>query len=57
MGFFSKIFKGVKKVFKKIGRGIKKVFKKNKLKILKKSDRSLIFAKATEIVNDSKKKY
>lgn len=28
MGFFSKIFKGVKKVFKKIGRGIKKVFKK-----------------------------
>lgn len=25
MGFFSKIFKGVKKVFKKIGRGIKKV--------------------------------
>ena len=28
MGFFSKIFKGVKKVFKKIGKGIKKVFKK-----------------------------
>ena len=28
MGFFKKIFKGVKKVFKKIGRGIKKVFKK-----------------------------
>lgn len=28
MGFLSKIFKGVKKVFKKIGRGIKKVFKK-----------------------------
>ena len=27
MGFFSKIFKGVKKVFKKIGRGIKKVVK------------------------------
>jgi len=25
MGFFSKVFKGVKKVFKKIGRGIKKV--------------------------------
>ena len=25
MGFFSKIFKGVKKVFKKIGRGIKKI--------------------------------
>ena len=25
MGFFKKIFKGVKKVFKKIGRGIKKV--------------------------------
>ena len=25
MGFFSKIFKGVKKVFKKIGKGIKKV--------------------------------
>jgi len=28
MGFFSKIFKGVKKVFKKIGKGIKKVAKK-----------------------------
>lgn len=28
MGFFSKIFKGVKKVFKKIGKGIKSVFKK-----------------------------
>jgi len=28
MGFFSKIWKGVKKTFKKIGRGIKKVFKK-----------------------------
>lgn len=28
MGFFSKIFKGVKKVFKKIGKAIKKVFKK-----------------------------
>jgi len=27
MGFFSKIFKGVKKVFKKIGKGIKKAFK------------------------------
>ena len=27
MGFFKKIFKGVKKVFKKIGRGIKKVVK------------------------------
>jgi len=27
MGFFSKIFKGVKKVFKKIGKGIKKVAK------------------------------
>ena len=27
MGFFKKIFKGVKKVFKKIGKGIKKVFK------------------------------
>ena len=27
MGFFSKIFKGVKKVFKKIGKGIKGVFK------------------------------
>lgn len=27
MGFFSKIFKGVKKVFKKIGKGIKSVFK------------------------------
>ena len=27
MGFFSKIFKGVKNVFKKIGRGIKKVVK------------------------------
>ena len=26
MGFFKKIFRGVKKVFKKIGRGIKKVF-------------------------------
>ena len=25
MGFFSKVFKGVKKVFKKIGKGIKKV--------------------------------
>ena len=25
MGFFKKLFKGVKKVFKKIGRGIKKV--------------------------------
>jgi len=25
MGFFSKVFKGIKKVFKKIGRGIKKV--------------------------------
>jgi len=28
MGFFSKIFKGVKKVFKKVGKGIKSVFKK-----------------------------
>ena len=28
MGFFSKIFKGVKKVFKKIGKGIKSSFKK-----------------------------
>jgi len=28
MGFFKKIFRGVKKVFKKIGRGIKKVFMK-----------------------------
>ena len=28
MGFFSKIWKGVKKTFKKIGKGIKKVFKK-----------------------------
>lgn len=28
MGFFSKIFKGVKKVFKKIGKGIKKVVAK-----------------------------
>ena len=27
MGFFKKIFRGVKKVFKKIGRGIKKVVK------------------------------
>ena len=27
MGFFSKIWKGVKKTFKKIGRGIKKAFK------------------------------
>jgi len=27
MGFFKKVFKGVKKVFKKIGRGIKKVVK------------------------------
>ncbi len=27
MGFFSKLFKGIKKVFKKIGRGIKKAFK------------------------------
>ena len=27
MGFFSKIFKGVKKVFKKIGKGIKSAFK------------------------------
>ena len=27
MGFFSKVFKGVKKVFKKIGKGIKKVVK------------------------------
>ena len=28
MGFFSKIFKGVGKVFKKIGKGIKSAFKK-----------------------------
>ena len=28
MGFFKKIFKGIKKVFKKIGRGIKKGFQK-----------------------------
>ena len=28
MGFFSKIFKGVKKVFKKIGKGIKSAFEK-----------------------------
>ena len=28
MGFFKKIFKGVKKVFKKIGKGIKSAFKK-----------------------------
>ena len=27
MGFFSKIFKGVKRVFRKIGRGIKSVFR------------------------------
>ncbi len=27
MGFFKKIFKGVKKVFKKIGKGIKSAFK------------------------------
>jgi hypothetical protein len=27
MGFFKKIFRGVKKVFKKIGRGIKGIFK------------------------------
>ena len=25
MGFFKKLFKGVKKVFKKVGKGIKKV--------------------------------
>ena len=28
MGFFKKIFKGIKKVFKKIGKAIKSVFKK-----------------------------
>lgn len=28
MGFFSKVFKGIKKVFKKIGKAIKSVFKK-----------------------------
>lgn len=28
MGFFSKVFKGIKKVVKKIGKGVKKVFKK-----------------------------
>ena len=28
MGFFKKIFKGIKKVFKKIGKAIKKTFKK-----------------------------
>ena len=28
MGFFSKLWRGVKKVFKKIGKGVKKVFKK-----------------------------
>ena len=28
MGFFSKVFKGIKKVFKKIGKAIKKTFKK-----------------------------
>tara|TARA_B100000214_G_C23972146_1_gene630744 strand:+ start:2098 stop:3432 length:1335 start_codon:yes stop_codon:yes gene_type:complete len=28
MGFFSKIFKGIKKVFKKIGKAVKSVFKK-----------------------------
>lgn len=28
MGFFKKIFKGIKKVFKKIGKGIKSLFKK-----------------------------
>ena len=27
MGFFSKVWKGVKKTFKKIGKGIKKAFK------------------------------
>ena len=28
MGFFSKIFKGIKKIVKKIGKGIKSAFKK-----------------------------
>ena len=54
---FRTIKEAEKIVIDKFGKDFKKVFKKKKLKILKKSDRSLIFAKATEIVNDSKKKY
>ena len=42
-------------VIDKFGKDFKKVFKKKKLKILKKSDRSLIFAKATQLINDKKK--
>ena len=53
---FRTIKEAEKIVIDKFGKDFKKVFKKKKLKILKKSDRSLIFAKATEIVNDSKKK-
>ena len=53
---FRTIKEAEKIVIDKFGKDFKKVFKKKKLKILKKSDRSLIFAKATEIVNDSKNK-
>ena len=52
---FRTIKEAEKIVIDKFGKDFKKVFKKKKLKILKKSDRSQIFAKATQILNDEKK--
>ncbi len=52
---FRTIKEAKKIVTDKFGKDFKKVFKKKKLKILKKSDRSQIFAKATQILNDEKK--
>ena len=52
---FRTIKQAEKIVIDKFGKDFKKVFKKKKLKILKKSDSSLIFAKATQIINDEKK--
>ena len=53
---FRTISEAKKIVIGKFGKKFKKVFEKKKLKIVKKSDRSLILAKATQLVNDAKKR-
>ena len=53
---FRTISEAKKIVIGKFGKNFKKVFEKKKLKIVKKSDRSLILAKATQLVNDAKKR-
>ena len=53
---FRTISEAKKIVIGKFGKNFRKVFEKKKLKILKKSNRSLILAKATQLVNDAKKR-